>query len=484
MIILDNAFLILGINVDATDNFINKRYKEQLKLLSVDEIPAYPTDISFVDYKKIRTENKVKEAFHNLTDQNNKLLQIFFWFDISDWKDWELFSMYQNWKEWYAVNSWLSEFNKMKDFHYLKNYLVWTLIGIEQFKDEESTISDIKKQWVDGFKMLFETDSFRSSFVNKVNSQNNIKISKEKIPELKKKILQHLSDSFHNDWETEMYKWIAGFFWVAAKDIDWDKIVIKEINTIKKFLWKIKTYNLKIDIDELKLTIKAIQASIKNLHDLWMDKNSDYLKVKDDVATELLDIAIDLNNTYDNVDDAVEIIWIAKDLASWALLKERIKKNQKTAEGNAKQLEVNKFIERIHKSLDKIKDPKSLDEYDDILYEVWNIRYLMISIEDLELLEEKTLDKIKDDIWYTLLACWIKFNNDFWDPDKSRTLLTAAKEFATSKELKERLPKEINTAEWNIRNKRASERPQKSSWCLSVIILFVIIIWTIIGISV
>jgi len=72
---------------DANDNILNKRYKELLNFLSIDEVGFYKKDFDFIDYTDIRTEENIKEAFHKLSNQNKKIYQTFFWFQIIDDQD-------------------------------------------------------------------------------------------------------------------------------------------------------------------------------------------------------------------------------------------------------------------------------------------------------------------------------------------------------------------------------------------------------------
>jgi hypothetical protein len=66
---------------------MNKRYKELLKFLDIDEIPEYDNDFDFVDYNSVRTKENITKAFHDLSNQKKRIYQDFLWFQIVTNKD-------------------------------------------------------------------------------------------------------------------------------------------------------------------------------------------------------------------------------------------------------------------------------------------------------------------------------------------------------------------------------------------------------------
>ena len=48
MLVTNNAYHILWLSSDNDEKQINKRYKEILNLLSIDEIPSYNSDVPFI----------------------------------------------------------------------------------------------------------------------------------------------------------------------------------------------------------------------------------------------------------------------------------------------------------------------------------------------------------------------------------------------------------------------------------------------------
>lgn len=108
MFILNNAFLVLWLTSDADDKVITKRYKEILHLLAIDEAASYDKDISFVDYTYIRQESAVKYAYSLLANQQKKVWQTLFWFQIITIQDQDVYALLQSEQYLGVYESWMS----------------------------------------------------------------------------------------------------------------------------------------------------------------------------------------------------------------------------------------------------------------------------------------------------------------------------------------------------------------------------------------
>lgn len=73
-IITENAYGILGLNLNATQKEISKRVRDIEKLLKIGEVPSYDYDFGF--YDKRRDEKSIKEAINNLSKK--QVLHSFF----------------------------------------------------------------------------------------------------------------------------------------------------------------------------------------------------------------------------------------------------------------------------------------------------------------------------------------------------------------------------------------------------------------------
>lgn len=82
---LDNPYLILGLDTDATEKEIVRRGRELDKILAIGEKPSYEQDFDFSS--KRRTKKSVEGATKRLLDTKNELIDTFFWFEIHTTSD-------------------------------------------------------------------------------------------------------------------------------------------------------------------------------------------------------------------------------------------------------------------------------------------------------------------------------------------------------------------------------------------------------------
>lgn len=66
IIFLITQYLVLWLNSDSGEKLLNKRYKELLNFLNIDEVWTYDNDFQFIDYKQIRNEENIKESFQQM----------------------------------------------------------------------------------------------------------------------------------------------------------------------------------------------------------------------------------------------------------------------------------------------------------------------------------------------------------------------------------------------------------------------------------
>src|SRR3989338_1211752 len=78
----NNAYHILGLDTSAAQRDIQKRSKEIIKYLQIDDTPEYDLDLGVFD--NFRTEDAVKGAIQKLTSPKKLIKEYFFWFQISD----------------------------------------------------------------------------------------------------------------------------------------------------------------------------------------------------------------------------------------------------------------------------------------------------------------------------------------------------------------------------------------------------------------
>lgn len=393
MIISENSYLVLWLNSDADEKILNKRYKELLNFLNIDEVWSYDNDFSFMDYKKIRTEENIKEAFDNLSNQHKKLYQTFFRFQLVDDKDEESMSDIIDWNyvEW--SNKWLELFNKTNKYHYLKNHLIWELLFYEnknKFKDLSFT--EVPTIIADLLHKLINSDSFWKEFKEIFNIQNEIAVRDDMIESLKNELPQFIAEHFFDIseeiWNSKLYKEFSKKFSISAKELDDNKNVTESIKNIEDTLKSIKDMNLSEELDEIIDGVNEITGEIKKLDKLWLENNPKIIRLKDEFSREIRNMAISLFNDYNDPDNSKNFIEEAINTAYSNSLKEKFKEDIKQLDENTKELEK---IGNPHKcwfckkrnkidwceysfSIHKIVDDSRFLWYGRVRYQRWEIK--------------------------------------------------------------------------------------------------------------
>lgn len=349
MLISKNAYLILWLNSDSDEKALNKRYKELLNLLNIDEVWSYDNDFDFIEYSKIRTDDAIKEAFQNLSNQHKRIYQTFFWFQIVDDKDEECLNDILQWKysEW--SDKWLDLFKKSKKYHYLKNYIIAELLFFEnkkKFKDLSFTA--VPSNVANYLSQLLDSDNFRKEFKEIFNMQNEISVRDDMIINFRNEIKQFIAESFFDISEElstpKLYKEYSKVSWVIAKDLDDNKNVIESIKNIEVTLKKIKSMDLGQELDNIIDWVNEISNQITILNKLWLSNNPKIIKIKDEFATEVRSMAISLFNDYDDNDNALNFIEEAKGIAHSNSLKQKLNKDTVDMNDQSEKTEMFKSI--------------------------------------------------------------------------------------------------------------------------------------------
>ena len=321
MLISKNSYLILWLTPDADEKLLNKRHKEILKILGIDEVPEYENDFSFIDYQEIRTAENVKWAFHELKKKKKKLYQDFLWFQLVSAKDEKLFKKLYKWDILEAIN-WRWELYKQTwKFHYLKNYAISLLLCYEN--QEKFNDLDFSWDWSEIVKSLhecIESNKFWKEFINIINLSSETPVSDVEIRKFKSEISQNLAEKFFDLSEEleapELYIEYNNVFWINAKELDDNKNVTEPLSIIEKNSEKIKKLDLEYDLDEIIDLINEIEEEINKLKKIWLADNPKISKIRDNVASSIRSLWISLYNDYwnsqsskDFIKEALEIVW-------------------------------------------------------------------------------------------------------------------------------------------------------------------------------
>ena len=131
--IINNAYRILGLEITSSQKEINRRGKEMLKFLKIDEMPNYSFDLSF-NYLN-REQASIEEALQNLTDVNKRIPNFFFWFQNNDEIDEKSLDFIKEQKYKEAIENWQEQSteNNSRSLFYKKNMAI--LLSLLSFNE-------------------------------------------------------------------------------------------------------------------------------------------------------------------------------------------------------------------------------------------------------------------------------------------------------------------------------------------------------------
>ncbi len=337
MLISNNAYGILWLGIDSNEKNINKRYKEQLKFLEIEEIPEYDSDFSFIDYSKIRTSESIKESFHELSNQKKKLYQAFLWFQILDKSDEDALQKLIQWDIIGAIDLWSKLYHETNKLHYLKNAVIANLLWCEhreQFDDLD--FSKDPEFIVDGLYECIYSPKFWKEFIDILNLTADTPISEEELEKFKHSLPQTLAEEFFDVAEDikmpKLYITFSKKFWLNAKELDDNKNVTEPVHKIEKDMEELDkewNFNYKQDYEKVVDVINEIEEELKKIKKIWLYETPKFKKLRDEIARKIRNLAIDLVNTYRKCYNAKEFLEESKNIVSSTSLLKQIESDIK-----------------------------------------------------------------------------------------------------------------------------------------------------------
>lgn len=193
--IINNAYNVLGLPSSSSTREINKRVSEQEKLINIKVNPTFEFDLF---YKLISRDIKsVKEAAFKLQNNNDKLLQMFYWIDY----DYEIVNKAMKNPLEIALHDLYQEYFEKKDVICLKNALLLSII-YSSLENEKKALLNTIPLWNEVIKSNIYWEFLEEKFLNSIDWKVESKI----IEKFKESILKNLSELYYdvyldNKWE-------------------------------------------------------------------------------------------------------------------------------------------------------------------------------------------------------------------------------------------------------------------------------------------
>jgi hypothetical protein len=359
---LGNAYNVLGLDTSASQKEINKRAKDIINLLRIDEHSEYETDLDFAKVK--REEGSVKEAVQRLSSPTKRIQEYFFWFDVENDNDEKALKLLQANDIDGAVSLWEAEADKetANGFVAKKNLaVVSSLLLID--KGQKKYLTQSIGYWKD----LVLSDKFWSHFEKLYALNDEIGTSKSALTDFSEKVTDELSDFYtdvsqkHND--NSFYSLFSQVFAVKGQKMQRD-VLSPIYEAIHDASEKLENLNISEDniisddeIATLKSLTRVLQTNFDKLKELGLYGDSASKTMRDKAAEALRTVALDLYNNLSESAKPVALLNIASKIAGTPATLNKINKD-------VEQLRQNRSNERIIKP---INDLLSEEKYDDAL---------------------------------------------------------------------------------------------------------------------
>ena len=377
----DNAYNVLGLDTSASQKEINKRSKEIVNLLKIDEESTYETDLEIAEPK--RTEATVKDAVHKLSSPTKKIQEYFFWFDVENDTDEKALQFLQNGKVNEAIDLWSKDADKetATGFVSKKNLAILYSILLVH-KGLKSHLTQSISCWKD----LVLSDKFWAYFEKIYALNDEVGTSNSALKAFRNNVTDVLAD-FYTDisqskGDNGYYSLFAQVFAVKGQKMQRDVLspIYEAINDTSE---KLRNLNISEDnivspeeVAELKRLTRLLQTNFDKLKELGLYADSQTKTMRDKAAEALRVVALDLYNNLGESEKPVALLNIASKIAGSTVTINKINKDVETLRQNRADekvikpindlLEEERYTEAldlIEKRLESSKGNKDLEEF-------------------------------------------------------------------------------------------------------------------------
>lgn len=377
----DNAYHVLGLDTSATQKDINKRAKDIINFLRIDEVSSYETDLNLVAVN--RKESTVKDAVQRLSSPTKRIKEYFFWFDVENDSDEKAIKLIKDGKIDDAIAIWEGDASKetASGFVAKKNLAILSSLLLLSTGQKKYLT-----QSVGCWKDLILVDKFWAHFAKIYALNDEIGTSKNALDEFSKKASDDLSDFYTDVSEVHKdgsyYSLFSQIFAVKGQRIQKDVLspIYEGIHDASE---RLKTLNISEDniisddeIKTVKLLLRKLQENFGKLKELGLYEDSQSKTMRDKAAEAIRTVALDIyNNLYESAKPAA-LLQAAEKIAGTTGTKQKLARDvvqiRKNIANEKIIIPINDLIEdeKFTEALDKIeslmpkhKDDKELVEY-------------------------------------------------------------------------------------------------------------------------
>ena len=365
--IINNAYRILGLEITSSQKEINRRGKEMLKFLKIDEMPNYSFDLSF-NYLN-REQASIEEALQNLTDVNKRIPNFFFWFQNNDEIDEKSLDFIKEQKYKEAIENWQEQSteNNSRSLFYKKNMAI--LLSLLSFNEYDINYT---KNSIILWQELIQSEGFWTAFYKVYRLYDEFGISQDVLLNFKSNITEYMTEIYADlsnaSNDGRHFAEFSKKFNLASVDIKLAEPVYNKINNSINVLNSMKISEDGVfddnEASQLKNELQRLQEEFNKLIDIGLFNDSRTIVIRDKVANVIRDIVLDLHNNLDELETSIKLINVAVEFCGTESLKNKLESEYKQIKENLNQ----RFVEDIDfgtlgPAYDKINNSiKILDE--------------------------------------------------------------------------------------------------------------------------
>lgn len=356
-ILKNNAYHILGLDTSATQRDIQKRAKEIVKFLQIDDVPEYDLDLGV--FEDFRTENSVKEAIQKLTSPKKQIRDYFFWFRIEDDIDQQAVGILRKNDPEGAIRVWEhhAEGETAKALFYKKNLAI--LYCILLFKeDNKRYLKESLRLWNE----LVTSAKFWSTFTKIYKHNDELDTDQEILSDFQKQAPSLLSDLYTEISDArDDRSYIAEFTKIFnTRGEKTEKVVMAPIfQEITEAVEQLEAMKVSEDGDldkeeaaQIKHQIGKIQDCCNKLIDLGLYEDSQSKAIRDRAAIAIRSIVLDIHNNLDDLPKAEQLLHIAMEFVGTSGLKNKLEQDLDQFKKNKK------FMDKIAPIMALMNDKK------------------------------------------------------------------------------------------------------------------------------
>lgn len=320
-----NAYHILGLDTDSDQKLIQKRGKELINRIKIDDNPEYALD--FNPASGFRTEDTVKRAIQSLLSPKLSLKEFFFWFDFCNDHDRKKHlidaMLAKNHEKIFSL--WGDSRHNSHDINWMdtKNLALYKTIllfnGYHKYY-----LTDSLGLW----KKVFDSEKFWDIFFKEYQVKLGFEQKSEFTREFSKQAESYLSDIYTEvaqknndpDYFLEFQKRFCSNGERIEKDVFTPVLdnlykIIDDLATVK--IEKNSQSGSQV-IPQIDRAFSKFQTEMNKLISFGLYEDSRVKSVRDTFAESVRRVSIQINNEWDDTEKALELVKKAKECAGTA----------------------------------------------------------------------------------------------------------------------------------------------------------------------